>query len=431
LLRRDKDAYYLFVCNTGVDLRTRSAAWINDPPVEERRAVFPEVVIRGLPDALGAPVELDPVTGCAFQAEARAGEAGWEIRTRFDRLESRLFVIPHKASPEKCLPRPVLRETRCAPIPSSDWTIRRDEPNVVVFDHAGWQLNDGPLQKQEYILRIDRQVRASLGLEPRHNFMVQPWATPVTADPKRAQVRLHYAFTVEALPSGPLALALERPDSAQVFLNGTKVNMTPTGWWLDHSFKTIAIDSALLHLGDNSIMVVYDYNEAFPGLEACYLLGEFGVRVDGMRIRLCQTPVALCPGDLTPQGLPFYGGNVQYEATVNCQRPTDERLFLRISRYAGTAVRVSINEKTVMVMGWEPYEVDITDDVTAESSRIVVEVLGNRRNVLGPLHTPGGKGANPESFLTEGANWLDDYQVTPFGLLALPELVWKHYEVTG
>jgi hypothetical protein len=84
-----------------------------------------------------------------------------------------------------------------------------------------------------------------------------------------------------------------------------------------------------------------------------------------------------------------------------------------------------------MVMGWEPYEVDITDDVTADSSRIVVEVLGNRRNVLGPLHTPGGKGANPESFLTEGANWLDDYQVTPFGLLALPELVWKHYEVTG
>lgn len=431
LLRRDKDAYYLFVCNTGVDLRMRSAAWINDPPVEERRAVFPEVVIRGLPDALGAPVELDPATGRAFMAEARAGETGWEIRTRFDRLESRLFVIPHKVRPEKCLPRPVLRETRCAPIPSPDWTIRRDEPNVVVFDHAGWQLNDGPLQKPEYILRIDRQVRAALGLEPRHNFMTQPWATPVSADPKRVLVRLHYVFTVEALPSGPLALALERPESAQVFLNGTKVSMTPTGSWLDHSFKTMAIDSALLRPGDNTVVVVYDYDEAFPGLEACYLLGEFGVRVDGMRIRLGQGPAGLSLGDLTSQGLPFYGGNVQYEATVKGRRAPEERLFLRIPRYAGTAVRVSINEKTVRVMGWEPYEVDITDDMTNESSRIVVEVLGHRRNVLGPLHTPGGKGANPESFLTEGANWRDDYQVTPFGLLASPELVWKQYKDKG
>lgn len=421
LLRRDEEAYYLFICNTGVDLRTRTTAWSNDPPVEARTASFSNVTISGLPEALGTPQEWNPESGQVFTADADRTTDGWQIHTHFAPLGSRVFVIPHAAGETSYLRLPALRDVRQQVLQSPSWSISLDAPNALVLDNARWQLDDGPWRDAEYILRIDRQVRAALGLSPRSNGMMQPWAQP--ARDARATVGLSYTITVADLPQGPLLLALERPDTARVTLNGTPLAAVPTGWWLDHAFKTIPLDPALLHTGKNTLVVTYAYDAEHPGLEACYLLGDFGVQVEGAQVSLTEKPTTLALGDWTCQGLPFYSGNVTYQTTVDSRPAAGERVFLRVPQYAGTAVHVTVDGQSAGVIAWEPNEVDITDLLTADPAYIGIEVLGHPRNVLGPLHAPGGRGANPETFCTEGANWCEAYQFTPLGLLAPPEVV--------
>ncbi len=423
LLRQDADAYYLFICNTGVDLRTRSDAWLNDPPVETRQVTHAEVTIRGLPDAEGVPQEFDPTSGAVYTAEARRTATGWEMHTHFDRLESRIFVVPRSAAAAPFPKRPVFRDVRRDLLSPTGWSIHRDEPNVLVLDRAQWQIGEGPRQETDYILRIDRQVRKTFDLPPRSNGMIQPWAEDQGPRGTPTTVRLDYTFTVSHLPQGSLRLALERPETAQVTLNGTPVTVAPAGWWLDPAFKTLDLDPALLQQGNNTLVVTYTYDARHTGLEACYLLGEFGVRVDGAQATLIEAPTELSVGDWTSAGFPFYGGNLTYETTVTCPAKSGERLFLRVPRFAGTALRVAVNGRTAGLLAWAPYEVDLTEFLAECPSRLQIEVLGHRHNVLGPLHSPGGQGANPEMFCTEGANWRDAYQLTPLGLLAPPELV--------
>ncbi|MCR5782775.1 MAG: hypothetical protein K6G90_08590 [Clostridia bacterium] len=69
------------------------------------------------------------------------------------------------------------------------------------------------------------------------------------------------------------------------------------------------------------------------------------------------------------------------------------------------------------VLGWEPYDADVTEAVF-RNEPIRVTVVGTRANVFGPLHeTPGpGRACGPDSFLTRGENWTDDYSLIDSGL---------------
>jgi hypothetical protein len=68
---------------------------------------------------------------------------------------------------------------------------------------------------------------------------------------------------------------------------------------------------------------------AFHGgvdLEALYLLGPFGVRVDGARRILTSLPTRLEAGDVTTQGLPSIRG-----ASVNRLDPPPKRSQANVS----------------------------------------------------------------------------------------------------
>ena len=79
-------------------------------------------------------------------------------------------------------------------------------------------------------------------------------------------------------------------------------------------------------------------------------------------------------------------------------------------------VKVTIGKKTA-VLGWFPYEADVTEAVRRKLP-IDVTVVGTRTNIFSPLHEtakPAGLCA-PESFLTEGDRWTDDYSLLSSGL---------------
>ena len=50
----------------------------------------------------------------------------------------------------------------------------------------------------------------------------------------------------------------------------------------------------------------------------------------------------------------------------------------------------------------------------------MVEVIGGRKNILGPLHTPWGPGTGPHSFSPDHPEWTLEYHLTEHGLMQAP-----------
>ncbi len=438
LLREDRHAYYLFICNVGYDFRGKG---LEDIPVRDRTLEFPTVIIRGFEECEGHPLELDPEGGKVFRAEARQSEGGWEVRTALPALGSRLFVVPKKEKIQAPKRRRI-RASRSQTIGGKRWRAVLSEDNVLVLDRPRCAIGKGRERKEEEVLRVDRRVRRSLGLPYRGGRMAQPWTKKLSKTAKdektanRVPVRLSYLFNVETVPSGSLFLALEQPERYRATLNGNEINTaSECGWWTDRSLKKLPLDPSFLRLGSNSLTLECVYDAAHPGLECVYLLGSFGVALEGTAARLTASPAELILGDWVPQGLPFYSGSVTYTRTVALERKARQRLVLQIPEYLGTAVQIFVDGRSAGIIAWPPNEIDITDFVRRDTGgkdreagrkqEIGIQIVGHRRNSHGPLHHsekwPNWTG--PAQFITEGDEWIESYQLVPCGLMRSPRLI--------
>ncbi len=161
LLREDRDAFRLFICNTG-----HTAAELNrldfneDRRVCERRAVWPAVRVRGFSECAGAPEEWDPSTGRRFAANAaRTRDGAWDIATDLPALGSRLFVLPKEKTREALPARTASTTLRRLPLEAGPWEIGLSEKNVLVLDRAEYRIKGKAGKGAEEILRLDRRVR--------------------------------------------------------------------------------------------------------------------------------------------------------------------------------------------------------------------------------------------------------------------------------
>jgi len=427
LLREDREAFYLFVCNTShspAQMR-RHVAVMNDVAVRERQASFPDVRIRGFAECTGRPVELDPGTGEAHATEAKRTKDGWEIRTSLPVLGSRLYVIPKKKTSAPAA-RKTHKQIRRTPLVRKKWDIALSESNVLVLDRPQCRIGTARRQRAEEILRVDRMIREAMNIPPRGGAMVQPWARQKPEHPRSVPVQLSYEFNVKTLPSGDLHLALERPDTFEIAVNGVPLsNDAECGWWVDVSLRKIPIDPGLLRTGTNEITLRCDYTEEHPGLEIMYLLGNFGTAVDDTSVTVASPPTALRIGDWCRQGLAFYSGSVSYVTSIRPKLRKNERLVVAVPDYRGAAVRILVNGKEAGIIAWQPNEVDVTDCLIEGANALGIQVIGHRRNSHGPFHLsekwPHWTG--PGEFVSQGNNWVEGYQLVPCGLMKPPELV--------
>ncbi|MBN1865775.1 hypothetical protein JW916_00650 [Candidatus Sumerlaeota bacterium] len=434
LLREDRDASYLFVCNSGYRPDRPIPKPLNTTMMRDRRAAFPDVRIRGFEGCRGRPLELDPATGAIHSAEAAQIGGEWEIRTSLPALGSRLFAIPKRGEGKRFSAKPRLCVVREEAISSPKaWEYSLSEPNCLVLDRPRLRIADEEQWRDpEEILRVDRAVRSALGIAPRGGIMVQPWARPKNPHPPSKTIELLYEFDVESAVSGDFALGIERPDLYEVRLNGHQVDpATDTGWWVDRSLRRIPLDPAQLRTGVNRLTLGTRYSENHPGLEIVYLLGRFGTRVVGTRCAIAAPPQTLRPGDWCGQGLAFYGGSVAYRRRLRIASRRDERIYVRVPEYRGAAFRVSVDGRIAGTVGWEPNEVEITDLVGNRGEiDLTIEIFGHRRNSHGPLHHAEREPywVGPTQFTTKGNSWSDEYQLVACGMMKPPVLVFKRQE---
>ncbi len=423
LLREDKDAFYLFVCNTGDDYVKSSGHFMGQPMARERTLAFGDVRIRGFEGCAGTPLELNPENAGIVAAQASRCGDGWEIRTSLTALGSRLFVIPKAAKSAVAACPAQVSVVRSEPLADESWRITLSECANLVLDRPRYRIGDKPWQAETEILRVDKAVRDAIGLQHRGGSMVQPWAREKSKTPKSTTVTLAYTFDCQALPSGDLFLALEEPQTFRIALNGQAVsNTAESGWWVDRSLRKLPLDTACLKLGANELVLECEYAETHTGLEIVYLLGHFGTAVRDTAVALTAAPTALKIGDWCEQGLAFYSGSVAYRRTLDVKPAADEKVFVRVPEYRGVAVRVLVNGQTAGIVGWEPNEVEITSLLSGAPVELAIEVIGHRRNSHGPFHLtekwPAWTG--PGEFARWGDTWFEGYQLVPCGLMAAP-----------
>ncbi len=367
--------------------------------------------------------EWDLESGNRYDASAIAGEAGGRVYISVD-LEpagTRCFVLTREA--DATLPPVAAYETVAEATLVGNFAYTADEPNVCVLDRATWRWQGGEWHDAREVLWVDREVRSDVGIEWRGGEMLQPWYAKLHDKKAYGELRLEYEFFIDHLPAGEVFLAGERPEFNAYRLNGTPLSNTDINdFWVDDCFKKMPIPAGTLKLGRNTVTIDVTFMRT-TNIEALYLVGDFGVKLDGYKRTLVAPPATVGCDNYAAYDLPFFTGNMTYHITPEQYRgilgdtaADADRIVLTPASFTGGCAKVEALGKTA-VLGWDPYEADITE-AYRQNAPIDVTVEGVRTNVFGPLHEvakPAGH-CGPGNFVTGGNAWTDNYSLLPSGL---------------
>ena len=292
--------------------------------------------------------------------------------------------------------------------------VTLSEPNVLMLDMAQWQLDDGEWQPKEEILRLDNKARDLLGYPHRKNHVAQPWV--ITQTPNTHTLKLRFVFTSEIAVSDA-KLALEYSESTSIRLNGKEVPNTIVGWYTDERIHTVALPE--IRAGENILELSMPFGMR-TNTENCFLLGDFGVKVQGSIAVITEPVRTLTFGDITKQGLPFYGGNVQYHLPVQAG---ENGITVRVPHYRGALIGVSLDGKRVGSIVFAPYTLKI--DAAPGEHTLTLTCFGNRVNTFGAVHNCNEFWTwfGPDAWRTYGDEFSYEYQLKATGILKSPEVI--------
>ncbi len=295
---------------------------------------------------------------------------------------------------------------------------RLSEPNVLLLDMAKFSADGAPLSEhEEEIMRIDAAVRATFGLQSRRTKFVQPWA--IDGSPEDHTVRLVYTVKSEIRYTGAL-LAMENPEKATVTFNSVSVDTTPVGYYADRDIKMIKLP--VIEIGDNVLEISMPFGLR-TDLEACYITGDFGCAYVGREARITEKCDRLHFGSVVHQGLPFFGGNVEYDVPLSLESDSD--VEITVSQYRGALVGVKLDGVDVGRIAFQPFKLRL-DNVKAGSHTLTYTLFGTRYNTFSAIHNlNAGKRRmymGPDFWRSADEAWAYEYQTRPMGILKTPVL---------
>ncbi len=364
-------------------------------------------------------------TGDRYDASALSFHVGGEmcIATELDAAGTRCFVLTREAEE---LPAVTVYGTVADATVTGEFAYSTDEQNVCVLDFAKWRWAGKEWQDEQEVLRVDRTIRTDVGIEHRGGEMLQPWYAKLHYTQKYGELELEYEFFVDVLPEGDVYLAGERPELCHYSINGVALTAGDINdFWVDDCFKRMHVPAGTLVKGRNVVTMTVNFMRT-TNIEALYLIGNFGVSLDGNRRTLVKMPEKIGCENFDRYDLPFYTGYMtyhltpeQYAGVLGDAANTADRIVLSPASFVGGCVKVTALGKTT-TLGWDPYEADVTEAYRA-GAPIDVTVVGTRRNVFGPLHQiPALDGAyGPGNFVTSGPGWTDNYSLLDSALTGI------------
>ncbi|GHU98032.1 hypothetical protein FACS1894211_01090 [Clostridia bacterium] len=340
------------------------------------------------------------VIACSFK---RAGD-GVTITTRFDKGQERVFRLTPQSVKQYEPPRKAVREIVLSPA----LPYKLDEDNVLVLDFADYTIGQDAIKNDE-ILKIDGFARDRLGLSRRGGEMMQPWYIEKygkgTLHKKTTPVKTTFKFNIEQLPQSA-ELCLESPDKFEITINGKPLKKRVNGNYIDNSIFRLSLPKNVLVIGENTVTLLCSFDGSF-GLEACYLVGNFGVRLNNEKATVTALPETLDHRPLRLQGLPFYGGKIKFFTGVK-----NEKVSVKFDGIRGACYEVDFGCKTEII-AFAPYESG-THDADGE---LTLTLNLTRRNTFGPLHITKDYGFTaPDMYVFEGDAFSREYFLIDEGL---------------
>ena len=367
-----------------------------------------------------APVVLwDALTGNKTELKARALQEHTEFELELPPSGSALITLGVRAGDVG----PTTREFSVVDSKEIEgpFDICLSEPNTLPLDYCRYRFGEEDFSEPLPSLKVDELIRRKFGLERRIGDKQQPWylySKGVVDTAPKGPVQMCYNFHVTDLPSG-CSLIVENPEACRITINGEPAGSV-TGYWVDEDLKKIDI-TGQLQIGENQVRLDFEYRPDME-LEDMYLLGDFAVtRIDANKPHAPENMTIIAPvkqlklGSWVGQGLDFYGAAVSYKLTIN--RPDEDfRVRIKLPGICCTAAAIHVGGKT-FVLPWAPFEADVTEAVTYDINEVFVEVIGGRKNILGPLHVPPEPRTGPETFSPDHPKWTGEYLLNDHGLM--------------
>lgn len=299
--------------------------------------------------------------------------------------------------------------------------LTMEEPNVFLLDQAEYSFDGGAFQPKEEILRIDNRFRRQLGYPLRSDAYAQPW-TREKEDVISHSLELRFVIESE-WETDRMKLALEEADKTEIYWDEEKVPGETDGYYVDRSIRTVSMPK--LTRGTHILRVKIPYYE-HVNVEAMYLLGDFGVRIQGRSARLIAPVREIAFGDISSQGLAFYGGNLTYGMEI--QVPEDREVWVEASRFRCSLIKVKLDGEEKGIIAFSPYRLSL-GRIKAGAHYLELTAFGNRFNTFGALHNCNETETwiGPNYWRSKGTQWAYEYQTRATGILKAPVL-WSYDE---
>lgn len=349
-----------------------------------------------------------------------------EYSVEFGPAESKLYIWNFDKN-ENAIPQNAITNKKLYKEFPNQCDVSLTLPNVYTLDKCKWRFENGSWSENMEVWRAQYEIREALGMIQVHNNGLEQrykWIhRPHPKDGKR--VELSFEFESQVI-SNDTTLVVERANEFQYEINGEKMECTELGWFIDKKFQKCISFST--RIGKNEILMSCDYCIDYE-LEACYLLGDFGVTNERV---LTGPTTTLSTGDWTTKGLFHYPGSVVYKYEFNMSsEASQKKWFLEIPEFNAVCVTARINNNEYEMPWISAAKADITDAIKEGKNTLEVEVHSSPRNMLGPFHLTDVKRrvTNDACFTPVGAACTDDYNVVSYGLMKSPRIYEAEYIV--
>ena len=288
--------------------------------------------------------------------------------------------------------------------------FERDEPNVAVLDIAEYSLDGKTYEPKEEILRIDKKIREKYKFPLANGEDIQPWAMEKEEITNFPYLR----FTLESEFETECMLCYE--ELSEAVLNGEEVKVEKQGWYTDKQLFTMRLPK--LKKGVNKLIVRVPIGKSVS-IENLLLLGDFDVHICGCNITIKEPRRKIAFGSIVNQGMPFYGGNITYKTNIKLH--SESNIRLRVSRYRGALIRISVDGADYGELAFAPYEKEIKN-LSAGEHIIEFKLFGTRVNTFSALHNcnRSEKWKGPSYWYSQNDSWSYEYCLNETGILSSP-----------
>lgn len=307
--------------------------------------------------------------------------------------------------------------------PAGPMRARRLQPNVLTLDFADIASNGKTLRSaycpaagdfafQQYGLHGNP---ANRGVQFRDEWLRK-------AFPADSGFEATYRFRIDGPPPKTLRAVVERADLYAIECNGKPLRPTDGASWLEPAFHVIDITTTAI-AGDNTLTLRAKPLTIYHELEPAYILGDFTIKPTNSGFAIIASDATLLDptSKWNTSGLPMYGHDVSYSQTFVVDRPTG-RYRVELPSWHGSVARVRVNGKQAGFIGWQPFELDVTEHIRAGENPIEVIISGTLKNTLGPHHCGELRGIAGPGHFSKGPKTgpppASQYDTIGYGLFA-------------